>query len=162
MSRPRPSRPSRPVPRERRRPRAESRERTRQRPLVEPLEDRRLLSSTPELIRINTVSNVGSSPANLVAANEILFFTANDGTNGMELWKSDGTAAGTAVVKDIVPGSGGSVPSNLTNVGGTLFFTASDGTAGTELWTSDGTAAGTIVVKDIFPGPGGSSPSLLT
>src|SRR5262249_28346174 len=34
-----------------------------------------------------------------------VFFIANDGTTGMELWKSDGTAGGTVLVRDIVPGS---------------------------------------------------------
>ena len=47
-----------------------------------------------------------------------------------ELWKSDGTAAGTVLVKDINPGSGGSYPGDLTDVNGTLFFTADDGTHG--------------------------------
>src|SRR5262249_1725539 len=76
--------------------------------------------------------------------NGTLFFTADDVVFGRELWKSDGTAAGTVPVS----GLGGS---NLTNVNGTLFFTA-DGGNGTELWKSDGTTAGTTLVKDIYPG----------
>ena len=42
-----------------------------------------------------------------------LFFTADDGTNGRELWISDGTTAGTVMLKDINPGAAGSSPSNL-------------------------------------------------
>ena len=84
--------------------------------------------------------------------NGTLFFAADDGDDGVELWKSDGTAAGTVLVKDINPGSGDSLPSYLTNVNGTLFFAANDGTHGAELWKSDGTAAGTVLVKDINPG----------
>jgi ELWxxDGT repeat protein len=92
-----------------------------------------------------------------------LFFTANDGVNGTELWKSDGTAAGTVLVKDINPLSFGTYPSNLTAVGSTLFFTADDGVNGTELWKSDGTEAGTVLVKNINPGAFfSSSPRNLT
>jgi ELWxxDGT repeat protein len=91
-----------------------------------------------------------------------LFFAANDGVNGLELWKSDGTAAGTVLVKDINPGSSGSYPRNLTVMGNTLFFTADDGVNGNELWKSDGTAAGTVLVKDINPGSSGSYPRNLT
>jgi ELWxxDGT repeat protein len=94
--------------------------------------------------------------------NGTLFFGANDGTNGIELWKSDGTAAGTVLVKDINPGTPGSSPQFLTNVNGTLFFRADDGTNGIELWKSDGTAAGTVLVEDINPGTPGSSPQFLT
>ncbi len=85
-----------------------------------------------------------------------------DGVNGGELWKSDGTAAGTVLVKDIRPGLSTSYPGNLTAVGNTLFFTADDGVNGTELWKSDGTAAGTVLVKDIRPGYSGFGPRYLT
>ena len=81
-----------------------------------------------------------------------LYFRADDGTNGDELWKSDGTAAGTVMVKDINSGSGRVIPPILTAIGNTLYFRANDGTNGDELWKSDGTAAGTVMVKDIYSG----------
>ncbi len=84
--------------------------------------------------------------------NGTLFFSANDGTHGDELWESNGSAAGTFMVKDINPGSNGSYPYGLTNVNGTLFFEANDGTHGYNLWESNGSAAGTFMVKDINPG----------
>jgi ELWxxDGT repeat protein len=94
-----------------------------------------------------------------------LFFTANDGTTGQELWSSDGTRAGTVLVKDIRPGAYDSDSRSLTAVGGTLFFTARDGVHGRELWKSDGTEGGTVLVKDILPGAGttyGDEPGQLT
>jgi ELWxxDGT repeat protein len=88
----------------------------------------------------------------LVSVNGVVYFRANDGVNGPELWKSDGTAAGTVVVKDIVPGAIGSSPTVLAAAGGTLMFSATTPDIGTELWKTDGTAAGTVLVKDIAPG----------
>ena len=89
----------------------------------------------------------------LTNVNGAFYFEANDGTHGVELWKSDGTAAGTVMVKDIDPGSGNSKPEDLTNVNGELYFVASDGAHGNELWKSDGTASGTVMVADIDSGP---------
>ena len=89
-----------------------------------------------------------SYPSVLTAVGRTLYFTAADGVHGQELWRSDGTARGTRIVKDIVPGPGPSNPEALTNVGGTLFFSASDGTH-TALWRTDGTAAGTTLVKEV-------------
>ncbi len=71
----------------------------------------------------------------MTAAGNTLYFVADDGIHGAELWKSDGTAAGTLMVKDIRPfGSFGAEPKHLTYINGTLFFTADDGTHGRELW----------------------------
>ena len=93
-----------------------------------------------------------SNPASLTAVGNTLFFAANDGVHGTELWKSDGTAAGTRMVKNIRPYGKSSSPMNLTNVNGKLFFTANDGKHGRELWRSDGSKAGTLMIKDIVPG----------
>ena len=135
---------------------------------AERLEERTLLSGT-NLVRdineqpiINDVAGtVDSGPIDLIEINGTLFFTADTPESGRELWKSDGTAAGTVRVADINVGSGGSSPRYLTNVGGTLFFRATDGIHGDELWKSDGTAAGTVTVKDIIPGQEGSNPTAL-
>jgi len=107
-------------------------------------------------------SPASSFPSGFTNVNGTLFFTAGDDTTGYELWKSDGTEAGTVLVKDINPGGDSSFPSDLTNVNGTLFFEAGDGTAGSELWKSDGTEAGTVLVKDIYPGSAYSLPRYLT
>ena len=117
--------------------------------------------------------NPGDSDSNItfqvlnppMVVNGTLYFTANDGVHGVELWKSDGTAAGTMMVKDINPGSSTSFPSffpQLTNINGTVYFEADDGAHGVELWKTDGTADGTVMVKDIDPGRGASNPFDLT
>ncbi len=106
-------------------------------------------------IRSGTYS---STPTSLTPVGSTLFFVANDGTNGSELWKTSGTASSTVMIKDIRSGSKGAYPRYLTNVGGTLFFTAYDDTNGYELWKSDGTATGTVLVKDIRSGNTSSAP----
>ena len=99
---------------------------------------------------------VASDPSNLVNINGTLYFSAGDIPGNRELWKSDGTPAGTIKVKDINP-AGSSSPGQLTHINGTLFFAADDGINGRELWKSDGTQAGTVMVKNIETTPGGGS-----
>jgi len=87
-----------------------------------------------QTVDANLVRNINfsadSDPSQLVNINGTAFFGADNGINGNELWKSDGTPAGTVLVKDINPGLISSSIRNLTNVNGTLFFTTSDGTNG--------------------------------
>ncbi len=99
-----------------------------------------------------------SYPQDMVSMNNILYFTANDSTNGRELWKSDGTINGTTLVKDIFTGTENADISDIDILGSTLYFFANDGSShGKELWKSDGTTAGTMLVKDIYTG---SEPSV--
>jgi ELWxxDGT repeat protein len=105
-----------------------------------------------DIFRKTTMAGNSSNPEELREFNGLLFFRADDSTGGIELWKSDGTAAGTALVKDLDPGPPGSAPYQLKVVGGQLFFLAYNGNYGHELWKSNGTAGGTVLVKDIYPG----------
>jgi ELWxxDGT repeat protein len=98
----------------------------------------------------------------LVTSGGLLYFNGFDATHGNELWRSDGTAAGTAMVLDIRPGTGNSLPGQMVDVDGTLLFVADDGVSGVEPWRSDGTAAGTRRLADVWPGPTGSRATSLT
>ena len=90
-----------------------------------------------------------------------IFFAASDGTVGYELWATDGTEAGTVLVKDL-NNQGSSVPRSFRSFGGKVFFSAEDSMKGRELWASDGTTDGTQLVKDVLFGPSSSNPFDLT
>ena len=109
----------------------------------------------------NNVVRVFLTMRHFTIVGDALFFSAQE-FRGRELWKSDGTAAGTVRVKDINLGPRDSDPRELTAVADTLYFTADDGENGRELWKSDGTEIGTVLVRDIRPGRTTSQPNSLT
>ena len=106
--------------------------------------------------------NPASSPHNLTAVNDTLFFVARDPDHGNELWRTTDGPAKVQMVKDIFPGSAGSDPDQLTAVDSLLYFSADDGTNGNELWRSDGTEGGTRLVEDYATTQANSAPKELT
>lgn len=106
-------------------------------------------------------------PSKTINAGSKLFFSAYDTIHGREIWCTDGSAAGTFMVKDINPGIVSGINYDyfeLTSydLDGVIYFRGDDGITGSELWRSDGTAAGTYLVKDISPGGFGSSAGYFT
>ena len=99
---------------------------------------------------INLASDAGGvfgngAPNYMQVYNDKLYFSATDDKHGNELFKTDGSAAGTQIVKDIIPGTEGSRPFKNIVYNGFLYFSAGGSSAG--LWKTDGTDAGTVPVK---------------
>ena len=139
------------------------------RAVLEALEPRQLLAGATLLADLNT-STASASPGNFaVTADGTVYFSANDGARGYELHRSDGTAGGTRIVREINPGPGNGTlfdsydfPGTVAAVGNTVYFVGTDPAGGQELWKTDGTEGGTVRVMDINAGTASSSPRRLT
>lgn len=101
-------------------------------------------------------------PRSAVQLGSHLYFAADDGVHGFELWRTDGTVAGTVLVRDIAPGPLSGNPRELVAANGRLYFTANDLFTGSELWVSDGSGPGTRLLQDIAAHAASSAPTELT
>jgi len=97
-----------------------------------------------------SVSFSGLQPSGFVRMNDRVYFTADDGQSGRELWITDGTAAGTRLVADVYPGPTGSSLRNLIPFQSELLFGASDPLTGFEIRATNG--FGARLVADVAPG----------
>jgi len=102
------------------------------------------LLSTSNIKDINPGGG-SSNPSNFTKLGSLILFSANDGSNGTELWITDGAPANTYIVKNINP-TGDSNPADFTIYNGKLYFTADNGVNGKQLWVTDGSGPGTTMI----------------
>lgn len=110
-------------------------------------------NTTAELVKDVNLGNNSSHPLSTsLKINGVLYFIPYNGIRYNELWKTDGTAEGTVLIKEIpqfITSSIYTYISNMTEMNGILYFITNDGYIKNQLWRSDGTTEGTYMVKDI-------------
>ncbi len=110
----------------------------------------------------NAPAGLPSSPRHLTAIGDTVYFVGNYASTGPQLWKTDGTDAGTVMVKRIGTTLNGANIQHVAAFGDRVVFSAGEPDTGQELWISDGTEAGTRVIADINPGSTSTFPEGVT
>lgn len=122
-----------------------------------------VLSAQAALVKDIRTGSASSSPSEFVEFNGKLIFKATGDSLGTELYISDGTEAGTMVLKNINDSTsvagGSSNPGDFYRFNNQLYFQANNGSQGSELWVTDGTPEGTHLVHDVTDGALSSSPT---
>jgi ELWxxDGT repeat protein len=84
-----------------------------------------------------------------------VYFSANDGLNGIELWKTSELTGNTEMIADINVGNNNNFgPDSFTEVNNTIYFTqnTSETPGNTQIWKTNGTEAGTIQITSLPTG----------
>ncbi|MEC7365409.1 MAG: hypothetical protein VYC73_05195, partial [Candidatus Thermoplasmatota archaeon] len=120
-----------------------------------------LITSESTIVRDIRFGELSSGVTGLRVFDNRVYFSADSGNTGAELWATNGSFNGTVLVADIAT-EGSSSPRNLTVFDGLMYFSASEDGSGRELWVTNGSYWGTGLVSDIRPGTFGSNPRDLT
>lgn len=122
-------------------------------------------AATPFLLKDINPGGAGSnsSPTNFMdLGTGVGILQAYQGSTGQEIWRTDGTAAGTYLLHDYAAGSASSSIFRGVVLDGIAYFTLAPNATDSELYRSDGSSGGTYRVVDLNPGGGSSFPSNLT
>jgi len=106
--------------------------------------------------------NASSDPTDLTPIGSTLLFSADDGTGGHELWRSDPPYSHASSLAEILPGGDGGNPEKFVSLGSTLIFRANNGEDGIELWKIDPPYSKPVQISDINRGGGSSLPDNIT
>ena len=103
-----------------------------------------LAGVSTDLTHINNLTDVAGT----------LYFTADDGIDGLDLWKYEPDAYDVTLIHDFHGSLDNSILTNFTAVGTALCFVVTAGFGGSSLWKSDGTDTGTFEVTSLENGNG--------
>jgi ELWxxDGT repeat protein len=111
------------------------------------LTDTRLLKDIQPGAASGLLNTTGTS--DVARFGEVLVFAADNGTDGTELWRTDGTEAGTYQVAALQPSGSGGSPASFAMMGDRIYFSAYGGfTTGRELYAIDASA---VAGDDVLP-----------